>query len=64
MGLGLPDEPPEYQLSDRLRRLVVCWEELPFNRPGSDKTWVERSVADYEAVIRDAVLLARMNGSG
>lgn len=51
-----PDETPAYPLTERLRRLVVQWEEMPFNRPGSDKTWVERSTADYEAVIREARL--------
>ncbi|MFT5478166.1 MAG: hypothetical protein ACI8Y8_003529 [Planctomycetota bacterium] len=48
-------KPPEgpIVLSDEYLRLVERAEQLPENRPGTDKTWVERMLASSKYVLNN-----------
>ena len=41
-------------LSEEYLRLIARVERLPENRPGTDKTWVERALAAWEYEVENA----------
>ena len=44
-----------FELTDAFLRAIIRWENLPHNRPGEDKTWVERLDAEWREHYRRAV---------
>lgn len=45
----------KFKLTEAFLRAVRCWEELPHNQQGQDKTWVERLIAETRDHYRRAV---------
>lgn len=52
-------KPPEgpIVLSEEYLRLVERAEQLPENRPGTDKSWTERVVAEWTYLVKTARLI-------
>lgn len=54
-------QPPEgpVVLSEEYLRLVELAEQLPQNRPGTDKAWTERVFQEWDYIVRNARIVPR-----
>jgi hypothetical protein len=42
----MSQQKPKFELTEAFLRAIVRWENAPHNQPGTDKTWVEKLIAE------------------
>jgi len=55
----MPRETGPVTLSDAYLRRIDRQEASPANAPGADKSWVSRSIEEFDRTMKQAVLLPR-----